>query len=59
MVHGLETIRALNAKKACSKPQKKRDEQVPERYQLNPYLSRKFVNRPWQKQDGIREPARI
>jgi len=50
MVHGLETLRRLNAVK-----QVKADERpkpfVPEKIALNPDLARKYVNRPWTREE--------
>lgn len=50
MVHGLETLRRINAVKA-----KKADERpkpfVPDKIALVPELARKYVNRPWTKEE--------
>jgi len=45
MVHGLETLKALNALEAKQKVERK--VAVPLAIALNPALARKYLNRPW------------
>ena len=58
MVHGLETLKRLNEKEAGRKPFKRPKEKVPKEIALHPVLLRRYLNRPWQKEDGLREKIR-
>jgi hypothetical protein len=50
MVHGLETLEVLNRRETGRKPCKTR-ESVPNKFGLNPYLARRYVNRPWSRSE--------
>jgi len=47
MVHGLEVLKALNAK-ACGNGHAPKPK-VPESIALNPVLVKRYLNRPWTK----------
>jgi hypothetical protein len=49
MVHGLEVLKALNAK-ACSNGHAPKPS-VPESIALNPALVRRYLNRPWTREE--------
>lgn len=56
MVHGLETLRRINAvtaKKADDRPKPF----VPDKIALVPELARKYVNRPWTKEELCGKPS--
>lgn len=58
MVHGLETLKKLNGKGRCRNPCSEDREKVPRKYEFNPYLARRYVNRSWSKKDGLKEKVR-
>jgi hypothetical protein len=51
MVHDLQTIIKLNAKKPGVKATETPKPFVPEKIALNPESARRYVNRPWTKEE--------